>query len=243
MPGGPRAAGVHNGPMTRARRAPALARFRSFVRPVARQLALGLGLELGLGLGGGCTEPAPPPGELVVLPARLDDSGAGLVPLNDGDEVSLVRPIQGGHVLFVGALLRYPADGDGTLNGELRRVDPATGGVGPIVVYDKRTAPHQPLPSGRPAPNGEAGWFQVPPDINNVANIPVCPDFLDYDLVDVELFIRVSFRDSLGREAHADRRVKTRCAQTDPMEQAQCRCECKARYTIDRCLSRPDGGS
>lgn len=190
-----------------------------------------------------CTSPTPP-GGLEVLPARLSEDGARLIALSDGDTVDLVRPIQGGHVLFIGALLRHPADGDGTLRGELRRVQP-DGTPGPIIVYDERTTSHQALAADTPAPGGASdsgGWRQVPPDINSVANIPVCPDFLDYDLVDATLFLRISFKDRANREVATDRRIKTRCAQTDAMEQGLCRCECQARYTIDRCYSRPDGG-
>lgn len=195
-----------------------------------------------------CTDPRPPAGPLQVLPARLSEDGARLIPLVDGDIVDLVRPIQGGHVLFIGALLRYPADGDGTLRGELRRVD-AGGGPGPVIVYDERTTAHQALAADTPAPaSGEptadpSGWRQIPPDITSVANIPVCPDFFDYDLVDAALVLRIGFKDRAGREAFADRRVKTRCAQSDPAQQALCRCECQAKYTIDRCFSRPDAGS
>ena len=43
-------------------------------------------------------------------------------------------------------------------------------------------------------------------------------------------------------EGFADRKVKTRCMQTDAMERSVCRCECTAKYTIDRCYNRPDGG-
>lgn len=200
---------------------------------------------LGLGVASAaCTDARPPAGPLEVLPARLSEDGARLIPLSDGDSVDLVRPIQGGHVLFVGTLLRYPADGDGTLRGELRRVD-ASGGAGPVIVYDERTTAHQALAADTPAPasSDASGWRQIPPDLTSVANIPVCPDFFDYDLVDAALVLRIHFKDRAGREASADRRVKTRCAQTDPTQQSQCRCECQAKYTIDRCFSRADAGS
>ncbi|MFO0574130.1 MAG: hypothetical protein U1A78_09040 [Polyangia bacterium] len=209
-----------------------------------RALAVLLGL---VAASAACTDPRPPAGPLEVLPARLSEDGARLIPLSDGDSVELVRPIQGGHVLFIGALLRYPADGDGTLRGELRRVD-ASGQAGPVIVYDERTTAHQALAADTPAPPAPnaadaSGWRQIPPDLTSVANIPVCPDFFDYDLVDAALILRISFKDRAGREAAADRRVKTRCAQTDPVQQGLCRCECQAKYTIDRCFSRPDAGS
>lgn len=186
-----------------------------------------------------CVPPSLPPIE--VVPARLEEGR--LIPLLDGDFVDLVRPIQGGHVLFIGALLRNPADGDGTVLGELRQVG-ADGAVGPVIVYDERTTAHEALPAGTPPPSGpgETGWRQITPDISSVANIPVCPDFLDYDLVDATVFLRIRFKDSRGREGFADRKVKTRCLQTDPMERSLCRCECTAKYTIDRCYARPDGG-
>lgn len=184
-----------------------------------------------------CTPPTLPPIE--VVPARLEEGK--LIPLADGDPVDLVRPIQGGHVLFIGALVHNPSDGDGTVLGELRQTN-SDGSVGPVIVYDERTTAHEALPAGTPAPQGQAGWRQVTPDISSVANIPVCPNFLDYDLVDATVFLRIRFKDSKGREGFADRKVKTRCIQTDPMERSGCRCECTAKYTIDRCTVRPDGG-
>lgn len=191
-------------------------------------------------LGAGCAACVPPSlPPIEVVPARLEEGR--LIPLVDGDFVDLVRPIQGGHVLFIGALVRNPADGDGTVLGELRQVG-ADGAAGPVIVYDERTAAHEALPAGTPAPSGQTGWRQVTPDISSVANIPVCPDFLDYDLVDATVFVRIRFKDSRGREGFADRKVKTRCAQTDAMERSLCRCECAAKYTIDRCYARPDGG-
>ena len=162
---------VQNGPMK-----PQQSRSRILIRRAAPRVLLGLCL-----FALACTGPTPPPGVLEVLPARLSEDGARLIALSDGDTVDLVRPIQGGHVLFIGALLRHPADGDGTLRGELRRVQP-DGTPGPIIVYDERTTSHQALAADTPAPGGASdsgGWRQVPPDINSIANIPVCPDFLD----------------------------------------------------------------
>lgn len=209
------------------------------VVPLAAPLFVVLFVGLAISSAGcaACTPPSLPPIE--VLPARLEEGK--LIPLVDGDPVDLVRPIQGGHVLFIGALIRNPADGDGTVLGELRQVG-SDGTVGPVIVYDERTTAHEALPAGTAAPQGQTGWRQVTPDISSVSNIPVCPDFLDYDLVDATVILRIRFKDGQGREGFADRKVKTRCMQTDAMERSLCRCECTAKYTIDRCYNRPDGG-
>lgn len=186
-----------------------------------------------------CEEAFDGPPELV--PARLDDGG-NLVAIADGDEIDLVRPIQGGHVLFVGALVRNVSS-RGSVLGELRRSEaqgtPLTA-PGPILVSDERSAAAEPLPDGTPAPSAAPGWKRLEPDPTNLANVPACPNFLDVDAVDNQLFLRVVYR-SGGREVAAARKVWLRCAQRDAASQRECRCECLARYTIERCLNQTRG--
>lgn len=189
----------------------------------------------------GCEEHFDSPPE--IIPARLD--GEVLVPLQDGDAVELLRPIQGGHVLFIGAFVRNVNLGDGSILGELRRLPAPTspGMPGAILVSDERSTELTMLPHGTAAPTADAGWRQVTADINGVANIPACPDYLPFDLVDGQLLVNIQVKDKAGRTAAAFRRVILRCSQTSPGEQQQCRCECTANYTIDRCFLRPDGGA
>lgn len=200
-----------------------------------RRAALACALLLFIAGAAACEEAFDGPPELV--PARLDDGG-NLIALADGDEVELVRPIQGGHVLFVGALLRNVSS-RGSVLGELRRSEaPGTppGEPGPILVSDERSAAVEPLPGGTPAPSAAPGWKRLEPDPTNLANVPACPNFLDVDAVDNQLFLRVVYRYG-GREVAAARKVWLRCAQRDAASQRECRCECLARYTIERCLN------
>ncbi len=184
------------------------------------------------------------PGSLEVVPARL--AGAGLVPVASGDPVELVRPIQGGHVLFIGALVRGASGSRGTIHGELRRGESATGeplpDPGPIIVFEERSTTVVDLAAGLAPPSPDPGWQQVRADISDVANIPACPNFLPIELPDHRLFLQVVYTDEKGNTGTASRPVLPRCTQTDPSARSLCLCECHASYTIERCFQTTDAG-
>lgn len=190
-----------------------------------------------LGLYSGCAETFDEPTE--VVPARLD--GAELVPLKDGDEVQLSFPLQGGHVLFIGAFFRNAGLKGGSVLGELRRSQPVPGSPGlfqpgELLYSDERSAPASEVMAGR-GPTAQPGWRMVIPDRNNVANIPTCPNPLNIDIVDNALFVQVRYRDQWGNEGTAARRVKPVCTSLGTFNIPGCRCECAASYTVQRCAN------
>lgn len=205
--------------------------------------AAGLGFVAWVGLVAGCQGPVA--GSLEVVPTRF--TGASLVAVASGDPVELVRPIQGGHVLFIGALVRGAVGSRGTIRGELRRGESATGeplaAPGAILVFEERSTKLVELAASLAAPSPEPGWQQVRADIGDVANIPACPNFLPVELPEHKLYVQVVYTDEKGNTGTASRLVMPRCTQTDPSARSLCLCECHASYTIDRCFQSSDAGA
>ena len=189
----------------------------------------------------------PVAGSLEVVPARF--AGALLVPVAAGDPVELVRPIQGGHVLFIGAFVRGASGSRGTIRGELRRGEDASGqplpagSPGAIIVFEERSTELVELPAGTPAPTAAAGWQQLRADIGDVANIPACPNFLPIEIPDHQLQVQVIYTDEKGNTGTALRTVVPRCTQTQDSARNLCLCECHKNYTIERCFMPADGGT
>lgn len=192
----------------------------------------------------GCQGPVA--GSLEVVPTQF--AGADLVTIAAGDPVELVRPIQGGHVLFIGALVRGAQGSRGTIRGELRRNESASGQplppgtAGGIIVFEERSTTLSELPAGLAPPSPAPGWQAVRADISDVANIPACPNFLPLEIPDHTLQVQIVYTDEKGNTGTALRTVMPRCSQVQPSARNLCLCECHASYTIERCFMPADGG-
>lgn len=208
---------------------------------IAARLAFALG-AIASGIAG-CEETFDGPPEILPVQFELGADATlppTLVPIADRDTVSLTRPIQGGHVLFIGARVRNISDKGASVLGELRRSKGPDGTPlsqpGGVLYSDERSVTVEQLADG---------WKQVVASPNDMANIPGCPNLLDVDIVDNPLFLVVRYTDGKGRTATAARAVTPRCLDADAAARRSCVCECQARYTVDRCtgLSSPDGGA
>jgi hypothetical protein len=193
-------------------------------------------------LGAGCQPKVP--GTLEVAAAGL--SGSQLAVLADGDAVELTRPLQGGHVLFIGALVRGASGSTGTIRAELRRGESDSGqplaAPGAILVFEERSTTLEPLGAGVTPPTASPGWQQLRADLSDLANLPACPNFLAVEIPDRTLYVQVLYTDARGNNGTAVRKVVPRCAQTAAAERNTCLCECHANYTIDRCFTTSDAG-
>lgn len=221
--------------------------FRGARRVGVRGSVSGLCLAVGF-LAAGCEQGVA--GSLDVVPAWQMVSGSGaapLVPITDGDTIDLVRPIQGGHVLFIGALVRSASGDKGTIRAELRRGETDSGQPlvtpGTIIVFEERSTQLAALPAGVTPPSDSPGWRQLRADINDLANIPACPNFLPVEIPDHTLYVQITYTDGRGNTGFASRKIVPRCTQPDPLERNNCLCECRASYTIDRCFTDGDAGA
>jgi hypothetical protein len=177
-----------------------------------------------------------------IIPAELDVSGpsgiATLRPIADGDTLHLTQPVQGGFVLYVGALGRNLSTRSASLLGELRRSQAGDGTPleepGGVMYSDERSVKIE---------LSTLGMQAVLPDPNEVANVPACPNPLDVDVVDNPLYLVLTYKDAAGRSARAVRSVIPRCMQTSAELRNSCVCQCLAGYTTTRCFRAADGGA
>jgi hypothetical protein len=164
--------------------------------------------------------------ELMVVPAMFQGPGVPLVPIMDGDAIDLSLPPQGGHVLFIGAILRNLHTDTVKIRGRLR--DPSTGA---IVAEDARTVVVQPVA-------GDPGAAQTNiQTYTQSANVAVCPDY-DARAIDGEAYVvEVTVTElyvSIPRTATASRTATPRCPAGTP-DTDHCTCECAASYAIGKC--------
>lgn len=167
---------------------------------------------------------------LEVFPAMFVAEYQPLDPIEEGEEIPLTLPPQGGHVLLVGAQIRNLRTDTIELRTKIR--DPETGA---LVAEEGRTVVARPV-------EGQPGLFQ--PDIrtnSQINHVPVCPDYDDKDITDRTYQIEVSVRELYvepQRTAKAVRSVVPTCKLAP--DQAFCECECKANYVLGKC-TEPKG--
>jgi len=198
----------------------------------SNRLAVGL-VMLGAAACPGPTKPCPFWGVRGGTPSleigmRLDGGTFGEL-TQDGQPAELTFPVQGGHVLFVGARIHdMPGcrqtlsadvfDASGTLySTEVRQVD--------FTVAD------------------DGGAITDLSDTSSVANVPMCPDYGDRDVVNQDWVLRVTVSDDAGFTATASRHVTPVCRQTSAAALALCQCECAAHYMLGKCANLPDAGT
>lgn len=169
-------------------------------------------------------EPAEP---MLVLPAEFVQDNEPLRMLSDGDDVQLLRPPQGGHILTISAKVKNLTSDAVTLRVRARKL---AGGL--IIAEEARTVAMLDIPN-------EPGFRQ--PNLttkSQAAQVPVCPDYDPSDVVDQEMLLEVEIVTQYTArplEAVGVRRVVARCSQTDPNDRALCRCECEKNYVLGRC--------
>jgi hypothetical protein len=165
----------------------------------------------------------------VELVARTIDGSAELIE-SDGALVDLTFPVQGGHVLFLGARVKNLLACRAELFARLEEP-----GTGDVAAEEKRQV------AFTVAAGGGHGMSDVS-DTAELANVPACPNFLDRDVVGATWKLELKVTDEAGRSASVARDIVPACRQDDPFARALCRCECKAGYSFGRCSDPLDGG-
>jgi hypothetical protein len=158
--------------------------------------------------------------------------GGRFVELRDGDPLPLVTPPQGGHVSFVATRARNVDPCHARISATLR--SPRSG---QIAQQESRDISLMPTPDGWAEPN--LG------DISSVANVPLCPDYGVEPIVDAAYALELGLVDTRGASLGGTvvRTVVPSCLQTDPFDNALCRCECKANYMLGGCANPFEAGS
>lgn len=153
-----------------------------------------------------------------------------LVEAEEGGDVELFRPPQGGKVFLTAA--------------RVRNVD-ACGLRIQASLHDKETGRVLGL-EGRPFTVRETsdGWLE-PMSANSLsswANVPACPTQAVNRRVDGSVYeLRILVEDRAGRKGETSIDVVPRCVQPAFLGE-QCRCECSASYSLGDTCEEPDGG-
>lgn len=144
---------------------------------------------------------------------------AEVVALADGDVVELVRPIQGGKVIYVGFKARNVDGCNLHLTAALR--DPATN---LIIALEQRPVRMEP---------GSDGWGEPLSPFYSLANVAACPSAtpsVDVDQGTWRLEMRLEETIEGGRTAEAALDVLPRCR--EPGAITECECECDVDYAL-----------
>lgn len=156
-------------------------------------------------------DPSQPPEAILVV---TDGLSGGLVDVNDGDQVPLVRPPQGGQVTYAAARVRNINRCAVQLRGRFR--DPTTNEE---LGFDGRNVD---------LVVGADGWGR--PDatqLSNLTNIALCPDFDPVrDNVGTMMKLEMSVEDQKAHATVVTKLVVPTCTAIDPGVRALCMCEC-----------------
>lgn len=171
-----------------------------------------------------CSDDAPPascrigdPAQAIELAAVHWSGDGAAVDLADGGEVDLLRPLQGGKVIYVGVRARNLESCELQLTAALR--DPAGNQV---IALEQR--PVQ-------LAAGADGWGWPASPFDHLANVPACPSAaaaVDVDGAAWTLELRLD--EAGGRSATTSLTVRPRCARADELD--ECRCECDSDYEL-----------
>jgi hypothetical protein len=158
-----------------------------------------------------------------------------VVVLNDGDQVPMIFPPQGGRIIFVGVRATNVDGCALELTGALRdetssevRIDLRT--VNLIATGDGW---------GVSAPPGNE---PVSAAISSFANIPVCPNqWSGTDIFGHEYGLEVTIKDRGGRTVTNKIHVTPQCG--EPQNLLECQCICQAGYVLGQSCAAGDGGA
>lgn len=164
----------------------------------------------------------PPEMELWALGAQ-----AMTAALVDGGPLPLVFPPQGGRVALVGVRARNINPCAVQLSGAVRDL------VNDQVRVDARTVNLR---------VSDAGYaFSADTNINQWANIPLCPNQWASGAVENTTFrVELTLTERNGREMRRDMLVVPYCA--EPENLAECRCICREDYVLGQSCEDADGG-
>jgi hypothetical protein len=183
-------------------------------------------------LSAACGSPvkAPPdPTALDVTPGAYHLDSQTLADLADGDVVDLIRPPQGGFVIFVGARVRNLHDPTVELRGRL--LNPSSGA---LVTEEGRVV------DLNPTPGDPTVWLPDLRSYTNVSNVPVCPASTNQDSYGVPFSLEVRVTEKIsGRAGVGRRKVTLACRQSDAAQLQLCQCECAAGFVLGKCGTMP----
>lgn len=158
------------------------------------------------------------------------------VPLNDGDDLAVIFPPQGGRVAFVG-VRAINVDGCGIqLTGALRDTTTAQ------IRADGRTLNLDREPDGwGTSGRGTTAKIEESALIGNYSNIPLCPNqWASTNIYDETFELEVLLQDRGKRQVSKKIKVTPRCSEPGSKE-VTCRCLCKKDYALGEACGEDAG--
>lgn len=219
---------------------------RSSLFARASLLLVGLTAGCSTSSGNGSPDAAPPPSDGGCGVGFLGDPSKDIdfemrallpdgtdAPLNEGGNLSIIFPPQGGRVAFIGVRATNVDPCGVQLTGALR--DEST----QLVRVDARTV--NLIPSGD-------GWGTSAPASQTVSaardtysNVPLCPNqWASSDVFDHEFIVEVTLRDRLKRTTTKTIKATPRC--NEPGRTVECKCLCKLGYVLGEPCGEEDAG-
>jgi hypothetical protein len=158
------------------------------------------------------------------------------VALNDGDDLAVLFPPQGGRVAFVGVRMTNIDGCSLQIIGALR--DPDT----KQVRLDGRTVNLVRQPDGwGVSGQGVTGDISAQPGIGDYSNVPLCPNqWADRNIYDQPFELDVEVTDRQKKTASKTITVTPRCAEPGERETA-CRCLCMKGYVLGQACGEDAG--
>ncbi len=159
---------------------------------------------------------------LDVTPLYYGGKGEPLQPIEEGAQLLVKLPPQGGYVLWIGAAVRGSEDSTVEVHGRLR-----SKATGAIVAEEERTFTL--------GPEDEDGWaWPSPISIRNLSNIPVCPNYGDEELLGAPLLLEVRIEDH-SSDPPGLGVVKLGVTLGCVEGATNCPCECSLGYFLGQC--------
>jgi hypothetical protein len=181
------------------------------------------------------------PSKEIAIELRALKADGTDVPLNDGDDLAVVFPPQGGRVAFVG-VRALNLDGCGVqVTGALRDLGSRQ------IRVDGRTVNLRKEPDGwGTTGQGTKTNIEDSAAIGDYSNVPLCPNqWADVNVFDQPFELEVLVQDRRKKQATKVIKVTPRCAEPGAKETA-CRCLCKKGYVLGESCGEdagvPDGG-
>jgi hypothetical protein len=164
-----------------------------------------------------CTPLGGPGVEPTVVALVENDTNGGFVELQSGGEVHLWQPLQGGHVIYVGARVTGLCADSVMITGRILDAE-----TGEVIAHETRRG------FGL-EPQGDGTGLSAPFDLGAVANVALCPPPVEaLDVAGTPFLLEVEVSDADGRRAMAGATVTPVCGQADAAARAACECECSA---------------
>ncbi len=150
------------------------------------------------------------------------DKAGQLIIVSDGDAVDLLRPPQGGFVMYAGLRLKNIVPCGVRLRGVVRDLKTDA----PLSEFDARSAD---------LVLADGGWWVPPGDFSSIPNVALCPDNTGGSVLNRAVRLEVTATDQRMRVGSASKEITPTCPPGICLP--MCECTCGPDYTLGKCAN------